>query len=178
MKKILIIPKSQFFGLAFTHKAANSKNPVKNEADYISQNRKWGSLTAMFALSSIINRRIISVYPETSDLYSKVLNGTIEPRVNIGAAVRNESHDDIVIMWSRTSNNVSIDEGKYQANHFVPLINKERVDTSSNPKSKQTKKKKTKAVKRKPVETILIDDEPSAPKLMKLSCKQNTCKLS
>ena len=92
--------------------------------------------------------------------------------------MRNESHDDIVIMWSRTSNNVSIDEGKYQANHFVPLINKERVDTSSNPKSKQTKKKKTKAVKRKPVETILIDDEPSASKLMKLSCKQNTCKLS
>ena len=82
MKKILIIPKSQFFGLAFTHKAANSKNPVKTEADHISQNRKLGSLTAMFALSSIINRRIISIYPETSDLYSKVLNGSIEPRVN------------------------------------------------------------------------------------------------
>ena len=171
--------KESIFGIAFTHKAANSKDPVKTEADHISQNRKWGSLTAMFALSTIISRNIISVYPATSGLNSKVLNGTIEPRVNNGTNVENESPDKIVIMWSRTSNNVSLDEGKYQANHFVPLINKERVvDISSNPKNKETtKRKKTKAVKRKPIETIVINDEPPAPKLKKLQAT-NTRKYS
>lgn len=75
--------KESIFGIAFTIKAADSKDPVKAEADHVAQNRQWGSLTSMFALSSVINRRIISVYPEcTSDLYSKILNGTIEPRTD------------------------------------------------------------------------------------------------
>lgn len=65
----------------------------------------------------------------------------------------------ICILWSRTSNKVSIEEGQYKANHFVPLIKKGNVDISCHRKTVNhgTKKKTkvTKTPKRKPVATIV-----------------------
>ena len=62
--------------IIFSYEASdNCKNPVKEEAKRICQNRKWGSLAAMFALSSITNRKIRTVYPETLDLNYKVFSG-------------------------------------------------------------------------------------------------------
>lgn len=164
------------FGITITHESANSKHPIKAEADYIAKNRKWGSLISMLGLSSVVNRKIISVYPETSDIYSRVLNGTILPRIGSPTL---ETEDDIFIFWSRTSNNVSLEEGKYKANHFVPLIKKDRLDLSSDQNNGTKKKSKStkKPVKRKPIESIVINDETPAPKSMKLNLKQNTRKL-
>lgn len=60
--------------MCMSFEATNSQNCVQAEAKCNLQNRSWGSLMTMFALSSVIKREINSVYLETGDLYSEVFD--------------------------------------------------------------------------------------------------------
>lgn len=82
---------------------------------------KWASMMCMLALSTIVNKKIETIYPDTDDLYSSVFNGIIFPRPaeTIDATVV----DKISILWSRIGE-LQKKKGKFSANHFVPVVKK------------------------------------------------------
>ena len=67
----------------------------------------------LIALSSILQCKIMSIYPSTSTNYMVVFNVIVDPRVDIGRPM-------IHIMWSRSTPLTTVDGN--QANHFAPVL--------------------------------------------------------
>lgn len=69
---------------------------VKKEVILNIENRPWGSMMTMLALSSVVKRKMKSLYPITSNTTNvSVYNGNITPRDSIM-----ERSCTLLIMWS------------------------------------------------------------------------------
>lgn len=93
----------------------DQKDMILAEAMINLKNYTRSSLMTMLALSSVIERNIVSVYPNTHDFQSEIFNGEMQPRS--GESKERALH----IMWSQI-NNLDVNKGKFTPNHFVPLI--------------------------------------------------------
>ena len=88
----------------------------------------FSPLICMLALSSVIGKEIIVVYPEKigeETKYSWYRNGAIMPRVNHGLLEITYNQHKIVIMWSKSGSLsfLPIVGIGFQPDHFVALAN-------------------------------------------------------
>ena len=82
--------------------------------------KSWSSMIHMFALSSVLDRVIWSVYPETNKAIRPLYHGEIKPLEHQD----NASISPIYLMWSRDGNLDNRFGSLFEPNHFVPLIKK------------------------------------------------------
>ena len=114
-----------------SNKIANLQHPVAADfmkmADYdksvidCAKNGNYSSIWTMLFLSTVVSRRIFSVYPAvngTDDVPFKILNVTLEPRIHKVHAL-----EAAKIMWTRVNPPVlSGSLQKWSPNHFVPIV--------------------------------------------------------
>ena len=80
--------------------------------------RAWSSLVHILAMSSVLSRPIVSMYPSVQFKYRCLVNRVINPRTSDTSATPKEP---LNILWSRDGNLDNADEGWYNPNHFVPV---------------------------------------------------------
>ena len=91
---------------------------VKKEAIVNCHDKKWSSFLCILGLSSVINRNIVTYYPDCGDRRCKLLfNRQIEPR---SPSVAAPAADNLYILFCVDGLIKSGD--KFKPNHFVPLI--------------------------------------------------------
>lgn len=135
----------QYNNATETNKKDSRNIYVLEEAVQNLENRRWCSMIEIFALASVLKRKIQSVYPKTEDIYQKIFNGAICP-------VREDVNPPICIMWTRTAAISShIGSVKFHSNHFVPLVDKKNINPAPKRKSSEASidevpKKKIKAI--------------------------------
>ena len=141
------IPLSRAFKFSVSLSTLNFNLPlcelVRKEAIENCVDKSWASSLCILALSSVCNRSISSLYPDSGEnLFRYLFNCVIHPR---GESITGLSNINILFCRSgiarlhkRNNNN------KFQANHFVPII---PVDAGckrkQNPVSIETKSKFT-----------------------------------
>ena len=88
---------------------------VKKQALSTCCNRRWAGLIEICALCSVIRQTVFSVYPPYSPAIRPFFHGQITPRMGTVSP-------SIVwyVMWTRDGD--LDNEGYFQPNHFVPLI--------------------------------------------------------
>ena len=90
---------------------------INKEATLNLRDRNWSSMVCMMALSSVIERDIISIYPKCSETKIRaLLDCTIRPRVEVIVI------DPIRILWSRAGGLDVRPNSRFAPNHFVPVI--------------------------------------------------------
>ena len=104
---------------AFNSKTSSVIEIVKNEAAHTCHKNAWSSFLCILGLSTVLDRRIETYYPDTNvNKYSLLFNTTkISPRM----IMTESALTPIRILFCRstpTLENCSI----FQPNHFVPLI--------------------------------------------------------
>ena len=95
---------------------------VRAEAISKCKDKKWSSFLCVLALSSVVNRNIISLYPDCGELKYKLLfNQQISPRVPLSAPA-----DDLHILFSFIG---TMPVGSiFKSNHFVPIVKSKLLD--------------------------------------------------
>lgn len=79
--------------------------------------KTWAGLIHFMAFSSVIRRRVHSVYPVASPAIRSLFHGVISPRR------ANTLNDDIFyIMFTRDSNLNTNPGSRFEPNHFCPLV--------------------------------------------------------
>ena len=110
-------------GEGFDRKDPSSRsNVVEREAFLNLRSGTFSSLLCILALSSVLGRDILTVYPEeeqNTSMYSLTNNGLIHPRKyhDLCHQIKFPSYG-IVIMWT-TTGNFTLES---RCDHFVPLI--------------------------------------------------------
>ena len=90
---------------------------INKEAALNLRDSNWSSMVCMMALSSVIKRHIISIYPKCSETKIRaLLDCTIRPRVEVNVI------DPIRILWSRAGGLDARPNSRFAPNHFVPVI--------------------------------------------------------
>lgn len=122
----------------------NREETIKEEAFVACEVRAWSSLVHIMAMSSVLCRPIVSMYPNVQFKYRCLVNRVINPRLLDTSATPKEP---LNILWSRDGNLDNTDGGWYIPNHFVPVVLADQPDSdklpcpsiskSSTPKSKQ-----------------------------------------
>ena len=97
----------------------------------------WSSMMCLLALSSVIQSRIKSIYPNTSNYYAVMFNGFVYPRVTA-------SEPDKHIMWTKSTSLETVG-GSFKSNHFVPIVAIHRSEQTK----RKLKKKHTPVSKKK-----------------------------
>ncbi len=105
-------------------KPKNTSSPVsliKDEGIYTKQNGRWCSMLHVFALSTVLDMPIYSLFPDVK-LYAKPLyEGKVEP-LRSNSSLLNLKPTKITILWSRLC--MQDEPGTYIPDHVVPLIPK------------------------------------------------------
>ena len=122
----------------------NREETIKEEAFVVCEVRAWSSLVHIMAMSSVLCRPIVSMYPSVQFKYRCLVNGIINPRTSDTSATPKEP---LNILWSRDGNLDNADGGWYIPNHFVPVVLADEPDSdkqhcpsiskNSTPKRKQ-----------------------------------------
>ena len=102
----------------FSH-TGNREETIQEEAFVVCEVRAWSSLVHIMAMSSVLCRPIVSMYPSVQFKYRCLVNGIINPRTSDTSATPKEP---LNILWSRDGNLDNADGGWYISNHFVPLV--------------------------------------------------------
>ena len=99
-------------------KDLSSVDAVKAEAISNCCDKQWSSFLCILGLATVINRKIVSFYPELGQVKYKLLfNQQIDPRGTTGSC---RSHDIIYLLFCREG---KIEPGvTFNSNHFVPLV--------------------------------------------------------
>ena len=103
---------------------SNGKNGfecLKQQAIQTCSPREWAGLIHFFALSSVIQRSVFSVYANASSALRPLFHGLIEPRE------KSTHTDSIYIMFTRDSALNSKPGTQFQPNHFCPLFHYQSI---------------------------------------------------
>ena len=92
--------------------------------------RAWSSLVHIMAMSSVLCRPIVSMYPSVQFKSRCLVNRVINPRTSDTSATPKEP---LNILWSRDGNLDNADGGWYILNHFVPVILADEPDSDKRP---------------------------------------------
>ena len=90
----------------------------------------WFSLVHIMAMSSVLSRPIVSMYPSVEFKYRCLVNQVINPRTSDTSATPTEP---LNILWSRDGNLDNEDGGWYIPNHFVPVVLADEPDSDKRP---------------------------------------------
>ena len=119
--KALNLNENNLFVKTLSNRSASELNRenrdycLLQQAKYVSINFTWSPMVMLLVLSSVINRKIRSIYPLVKNSFEVVYNTTISPRV--------ESFSDILdVLWCRTNIYDSNYVHTFQPNHFVPVL--------------------------------------------------------
>lgn len=120
-------------GKGYDRKDAESRiEVVKREACRNSVPGTFSSLICMLALSSVIGRNIVSLYPEEikkETRYSLCNNGLIKPKTyhEMFKNKFNENHS-IILLWTKDGSSSFIPgtSREFKPNHFVPVIQQQQ----------------------------------------------------
>ena len=103
------------------------KTILRNEAIKNCEEKRYSSFICMIALSSVIKRRIISHYPDCGMYkYRLIFNTVINPRSFLPVTPGN-----VQILWCNT-NTETLKLENWSPNHFVPLVEKNSLDSDVN----------------------------------------------
>ena len=92
--------------------------------------RAWSSLVHIMAMSSVLCRPIVSMYPSVQFKSRCLVNRVINPRTSDTSATPKEP---LNILWCRDGNVDNADGGWYILNHFVPVILADEPDSDKRP---------------------------------------------
>lgn len=108
----------------------NREETIKEEAFVACEVRAWSSLVHIMAMSSVLARPIVSMYPSVQFKYRCLVNRVINPRPSATSATPKEP---LNILWSRDGNLDNTDGGWYIPNHFVPVVLADERDSDKRP---------------------------------------------
>ena len=119
------IPLSRAFKFSVSLSTLNFDLPlcelVRKEAIKNCVDKSWTSILCILALSSVCNRSICSLYPESGEKLFRVLfNSVVHPS---GESITSQPNINILFCRSGiTRLHKGNNNNKFQANHFVPII--------------------------------------------------------
>lgn len=121
---------------------------IQAEGVKTSEDKRWASILHVMALSSILGRKIRSVYPDIQWNYRELYNTIIEPTGNKSFRYPehyNISPETITIFWTRDGSLNQTDH-MFIPNHIVPLFPSELhadsvIEIVSTPKKRKTQTK-------------------------------------
>lgn len=96
----------------------DSMTIVKKEARKTREDKYWSSMLQLYALSTVLNCNITSVFPDVEH-YARPTFHTIVKPIRDGAPFTTKKVD-IVIMWSRS--NLDRNSSIFVTDHVVPLV--------------------------------------------------------
>ena len=108
----------------------NREETIKEEAFVACEVRSWSSLVHIMAMSSVLCRLIVSMYPSVQFKYRCLVNRVINPRTSDTSATPKEP---LNILWCRDGNLDNADGGWYILNHFVPVVLADEPDSDKRP---------------------------------------------
>ena len=109
---------------------------VLHEIKKTFENGRWATLLHVFALSSMLNRKIITVYPDIPFMCRSLVHSVIQPIKHRNSPARwfaAETHP-LIIFWTRDGDLSSARGSVYEPNHVVPVVMlpQPEVSTQSN----------------------------------------------
>jgi len=87
---------------------------IEKEAEMTCIANNWSALVHLFALANVINRRVLSIYPNVNYALRPLFHGEMVPIVEV-----DRRSLPIMILWSRDGNLDSTAGYFYEPNHFV-----------------------------------------------------------
>lgn len=106
--------------MALSYDVKNGKDKLaclKKQAAETCIPKTWAGLIHFMAFSSVIHRRVFSVYPDASPAIRSLFHGLINPR-----QANMLNNDIFYIMFTRDSNLNSKPGSSFEPNHFCPLV--------------------------------------------------------
>lgn len=131
---------------------SNTVEIVRVEGASTASRKSWASMLQVLALSSVLKRKITSVFPDVPHYARPLYHGVVLPQetentINI---TDQQNFTNLVILWSReTFDNTP--GMVYTPNHVVPLISTETSNENDN------------AVHKTPETEMEVPNEPNAP---------------
>ena len=95
------------------------------EVKLSSRRKRWSSLLHVMAMSTVIQRPIVSLYPTVDFEFRRLMNNTIRPlrQQCPPVYIQNNPFSPIVaVLWSRDGNFDNTPGVPFQPNHVVPVI--------------------------------------------------------
>lgn len=155
---------SHFFTMSIKNATIDSdlKNEaaVRYEALLNCKDKEWSSFLCILALSTVVCRKIVTLFPDCGDAMQKVLRSSmIFPRQEC------VSDTPLYILHCKLDRLLQIPKNFFQINHFVPLIklfsSKRKCASSSVSKRKKVEAPSTKKSSVTKAKAILVKNAPN-----------------
>ena len=101
-----------------------TKEAFDYEIHHSNENNRWCSILHVLALSTVLQKNIVSLFPNVSALYRPLLHCVAKPfhREYTEFKYVPESTSHIIILWSRDGQLDNDPDVMFSPNHVVPLV--------------------------------------------------------
>lgn len=113
--------------------AQTSSGSLHLEIERSSNTGRWSTLLHVLALSNVLDREIISVFPDAKIAHRKLIHAVVKPTESnvpphdLSDISKNCQAQSLVILWSREGCMDNTQGLPYEPNHVVPLVRRSAV---------------------------------------------------